>query len=117
MSRKPYIPERGDIIHMDFTPSAGNELGGKHYGLVLSPAAYQRATGMAIVIGCTSKNYGDKVQRPLPTGLRLPQPQGYVRLHQVRSVDYQERKARFVDRVPAAFVDEIATIIAKFIGL
>lgn len=31
-----YIPNRGDIIHLTFDPASGQEMLGKHYGLVIS---------------------------------------------------------------------------------
>ncbi len=117
VKRKAYLPERGHVLHMNFDPSVGDEMPGKHYALVLSPAAFQRATGLAIVVACTSRNYGDMVSKPLPEGLKLPKANGYVRLHQIRSVDYAERGAQFIDEVSSEYVDDVAMAVKKFIGL
>ena len=31
-----YLPNRGDIVHLDFDPSSGREMKGPYFGLVLS---------------------------------------------------------------------------------
>lgn len=31
-----YLPNRSDIVHLDFDPSSGRKISGPHYGLVLS---------------------------------------------------------------------------------
>ena len=30
MSHRTYVPRRGDLIHMNFSPSAGHEMAGRH---------------------------------------------------------------------------------------
>jgi len=33
-----YVPNRGDIVHLQFDPSSGQEMKGPHFGLVVSGA-------------------------------------------------------------------------------
>ena len=57
MSHRTYFPKRGDFIHFNASPSAGQETAGPHFALVMSPVSYSRKTGMAIVlIGTKSKD-------------------------------------------------------------
>ena len=42
-----YEPEAGDLIWTDFDPHTGREQGGRRPALVLSPAAFWRATRMS----------------------------------------------------------------------
>lgn len=58
MSYRAYHPKRGDLVHMNFSPSAGREMADRHYGLVLTPVSYQRKTGTAIVCAITSRVRG-----------------------------------------------------------
>ena len=37
---KSAIPDRGDLVWLDFTPQAGHEQSGRRPGVVLSPSAY-----------------------------------------------------------------------------
>ena len=37
MSYHSYLPKRGDLVHLNFSPSAGHEMADRHYALVLSP--------------------------------------------------------------------------------
>ena len=37
-----YIPEKGDIVHLQFDPASGHEMKGEHYALVLSPKYFNK---------------------------------------------------------------------------
>ena len=37
-----YIPERGDLVWLNFTPQIGHEQYGKRPAIVLSPQAYNK---------------------------------------------------------------------------
>jgi len=50
LSKQTYHPERGDIVHLNLSPSAGHELTGPHYALVISTARFSKATGFVIVV-------------------------------------------------------------------
>lgn len=48
MARRGYVPERADIVWLNFTPQAGHEQAGHRPALVLSPAKYNRASGEVV---------------------------------------------------------------------
>jgi mRNA-degrading endonuclease toxin of MazEF toxin-antitoxin module len=54
VSKHAYHPARGDVIHVNFAPSAGHEFTGPHYGLVISSRAFSRNTGLCIVLPLTN---------------------------------------------------------------
>jgi mRNA interferase MazF len=56
MSKK-YIPDKGDLIWIDFDPQAGKEIMKFRPALVLSPAEYNKH-GLALVVPITSKEKG-----------------------------------------------------------
>lgn len=58
MARRTYFPDRGDIVHLNFQPSAGHEQTGRRYGIVLSPRSYNRAAGLAVCCPITSQVKG-----------------------------------------------------------
>ncbi len=87
-----YVPTLGDIVHLDWSPAAGHEMIGPHYGLVLSADLYNQATGLVIVAPITSK--AGKL-----SGFELPIKAGRVAgvavLSSLRALDYQSRTIQF----------------------
>jgi mRNA interferase MazF len=112
VSYRAYHPKRGDLVHLNFSPSAGHEMADRHYGLVLSPASYNRKRGMAIVCAITSRVRGGPFEVALPPGL-LPEKKGVgavdsvVVADAVRQVDYRERETEFVTAAPREVVEEV----------
>jgi mRNA interferase MazF len=54
MVKKTYIPERGDLIWLDFDPQSGHEQKGKRPALVLSPKDYNKKVGLGLFCPMTS---------------------------------------------------------------
>ena len=75
MARLSYTPDRGDLVHVNLSPSAGRELTGPHYALILSPKSYNQATGLAICVPLTSRKRGGPFEVVLPKG-QLPAKAG-----------------------------------------
>lgn len=44
-----YLPQQQDIVWIDFMPSKGNELTGRHPAVVLSSSGYTEITGLVAV--------------------------------------------------------------------
>ena len=95
MSKQTYHPERGDIIHLNLAPSAGHELTGPHFALVLSTSRFARATGFAIVVPGTTKYHPDQRFQDQPLMVKLPDragfKDGWLYPQQVKSIDYRNR--------------------------
>jgi mRNA interferase MazF len=112
MSYRSYHPKRGDLVHLNFSPSAGHEMADRHYGLVLTPAGYSHKTGMAIVCAITSRARGGPFEVHVPTGL-LPEKMGVgavtsvVVTDAVRQIDYREREMQFVAQAPTSIVQDV----------
>ncbi len=112
MTYRSYLPKRGDLVHMNFSPSAGHEMADRHYALVISASGYNRKSRMAVVCPVTSWVHGWPFEVELPAGL-LPPKKGVgavtsvVVADAVRQVDYREREAAFVAAAPAAVVEEV----------
>ena len=58
MSRRTYVPDRGDIVWLQFTPQAGHEQAGHRPALVLSPASYNSRSGLMLCCPVTSQKKG-----------------------------------------------------------
>lgn len=110
-----FEPEAGDLIWTDFDPRTGREQGGRRPALVVSPLAFWRASGFAIVCPITSKVrlFGTSVV--LPTGLKLG---GEILTSHVRSIDTLARPIRPVGQaVPSSVLDDVRAKLAALIGL
>ncbi len=101
---RPKVPERGDLVWVDFSPQSGHEQAGRHPAIVLSPADYNRLVGLAIVCPITSRVKGYKFEVAIPPGLAIS---GVVLADQVKSLDWRSRKAELIARLPGATIDEI----------
>ena len=55
---RTYVPDRGDIVWLAFTPQAGHEQARRRPALVLSPAVYNGRTGLIICCPMTTQIKG-----------------------------------------------------------
>ena len=106
---KPYIPERGDIVWLTFTPQAGHEQAGRRPALVLSPGAYNGQVGLALFCTITNQIKGYPFEVAVPKGLAVS---GVVLSDQVKSLDWKVRKAEFVCKLPESSM----TTVLKRLG-
>ena len=60
------IPERGDLIVINFYPQAGHEQAGRRNAIVLSPKAFNEKTGFIAVCPITSQKKGYPFEVSLP---------------------------------------------------
>jgi mRNA interferase MazF len=100
----PGEPDQGHLVWLCFDPHAGHEQGGWRPGLVLSPAAYNRATGLALVCPITTqvKRYPFEVH--LPDGLPVS---GVILVDHLKNIDWQARKAEYRGTVPDAVLEDV----------
>lgn len=116
MSYRTYIPARGHLVHMNFSPSAGHEMADRHYALVISPLSYNRKSRMAIVCAITSSSRAWPFAVELPAGLLPPKADvGSVRsviiADAVRQVDFRQREMEFVAEAPREVVEEVLDLL------
>lgn len=109
-----YIPDTGDLVWLEFDPQAGHEQAGKRPGLVLSPAAYNKPSGLMIACPITSQVKGYPFEVPLPPGLKI---QGVVLADQVKSLDWKARKASKSGVAPKAVMGEVLAKLAALLSL
>ena len=106
-----YIPARGDLVWLQFTPQAGHEQAGLRPAVVLSPRSYNQKTGLALFCPVTSQIKGYPFEVRVPDGLPI---KGVVLCDQVKSLDWSARRARLAARLAAATLDDI---LAKMLAL
>jgi mRNA interferase MazF len=99
-----YVPGRGDAIWLSFDPQLGHEQAGRRPALVVSPASYNEKVGLALVCPITSrvKGYPFEVEIPKESGV-----EGVVLSDQVKSLEWEKRKAEFICQVPGRVTGEV----------
>jgi len=107
-------PERGDLIWLSFRPQQGREQAGRRPALVLSPSAYNRKVGLALICPITSKVKGYPFEVPLPVEGSL---QGVVLADQVRSLDWRAREAKLIERAEASVVERVLHLIGALLTI
>jgi mRNA interferase ChpB len=108
-----YIPDKGDIVTINFDPSAGKEIMKRRPAFVISRKLFNEHTGFAVVAPITSTIRNMQLEVVLPSDAKT---QGAVLIHQLKSLDFKSRKIKLVEKAPASITDKV-TELAKVIIL
>lgn len=105
-------PQQGDILLINFDPQSGHEQNGERPALVISNNDFNAQSSVIIVcpITSTNRNYPLHVELDATT-----KTQGFVMCDQVKSLDYNARRARVVEQAPVIVVREVIDIIQAII--
>jgi mRNA interferase ChpB len=105
--------ERGDIYLVSLDPASGHEQRGKRPVLVISPGAFNRQTGVPIVLPITTVG---NLARTVGFAVTLmgagTQTTGIVRCDQPRALDLRARGGRKLEQVPEPIVDEVLSRVS-----
>ena len=104
------IPQQGDIITIDLDPRMGHEQQGFRPVIILSNNVISQYTNVVIVAPIST------TQRRLPLYHNLPDnlaTKGTVLLDQLVTLDYKARSFKFIEKVPAVFLDELLNIARR----
>jgi mRNA interferase MazF len=107
-----YVPDSGDIVWLQFDPQAGHEQAGHRPALVLSPARYNQLRGMMICCPMTSRIKGYPFEVVVSR-----EPPSAVLADQIKSLDWQARKAAFKGKASPAVLAEVQAKLRPLIGL
>ena len=84
-----FIPERGDVVWLNFEPQKGKEIQKTRPAVVLSPSKYNVKSGLALFAPITSQIKG----YPFEVIINSEQINGAVLCDQIRSMDWKVHKA------------------------
>jgi mRNA interferase MazF len=107
-----YIPDRGDLIWMNFTPQTGREQAGSRPALVLSPRDYNRKTGLAVLCPITSHAKGYPFEVELPDSGPI---QGVILSDHLKNLDWCERKAAYKGKVTDKVLKEVTNKVSALL--
>ncbi len=102
---------RGDIYLVALDPTQGREQQGRRPVLVVSPADFNAATKLPVILPITS---GGAFARRIGFAVAVSgiKTTGVVRCDQPRVLDLQARGGRKVDTLPSDIMDEVLARLA-----
>ena len=105
------MPERGDIVWLQFSPQAGHEQTGHRPALVVSPMSYNEKVGLALFCPITSRIKGYPFEVVLSRDLKT---KGAILCDQLKSLDWRVRRAKRLGSITKDLMDEV---IARILAL
>uniref|UniRef100_UPI0036D8EB9C type II toxin-antitoxin system PemK/MazF family toxin n=1 Tax=Photorhabdus sp. RM322S TaxID=3342825 RepID=UPI0036D8EB9C len=109
---KIFIPERNDIIWLDFEPTKSKEIGKYRPALVLSSQAYNQQTGLLICSPISTSIRGAKTEVPVKN---LDGP-SVVASSLIQTLPWKDRKAQFITKAEAGILNEVLLRLLPLIG-
>lgn len=106
--KQTYLGQQGDIVLMDFMPSAGTEINKRRPAVIVSNNTYNTYCRTRIVCPITStiNNF------PLHVMLdKRTETQGAILCEQVKSLDVQSRHIKFLEKVPEDILEDVLDIL------
>lgn len=112
LTMSKYIPERFDIILLDFEPKKGKEIGKYRPALVLSSKIYNQKTGLIICCPISTSIRGH-VSEVIVEGLEKP---SVIASSIIQTLSWQARKAKFVKKVSHEVFEEVLQRLLPLLG-
>jgi mRNA interferase MazF len=102
-----YIPDRGDLIWLEFEPQKGKEIQKTRPAFVVSVKEYNQKARLALCMPITSHVKG----YPFEVYIANEHIKGAILCDQIRSLDWAARNAKYICKANPQTYDEI---IGKF---
>jgi len=107
-----YVPDRNDIIWLDFEPTKGKEIGKCRPALVLSSKQYNKQTGLLICCPISTSIRGIATEVPVDN---LDKP-SVVASSLIQTLSWKDRKADFIAKAENGVMDQVLVRIIPLIG-
>lgn len=108
---RPYIPERGDVVWLDFNPQLGHEQRGRRPALTISFKEYNGKIGLGLFCPVTSKVKG----YPFEVELVGETISGCILSDQIKSLDWTVRNIEFIEKIDEEKVSDVISNILLLI--
>jgi mRNA interferase MazF len=111
--RRGWAPDAGDLVWLMFDPQAGRVQAGRRPAVILSPADYNRRSGLALACPITSHVKGYPFEVALPGASPIG---GVVLADHVKSLDWRMRRADPVGRLSPETLRAVLDRLAPLLG-
>lgn len=106
-----YIPKKGDLVILTFDPQAGHEQKRRRPALIISNESFNKALGLAIACPITNTNR----DFPFHVEIKSENLTGFVMTEQIKSIDFNARKVKFVEKVDEETLNKVLGITKSII--
>lgn len=103
-----YIPEKGDLVWLDFNPQSGHEQMGRRPAVVISNNLFNQKTYMAMVCPITNTNRKFSLHVEITSSDKI---KGFIMTEQVKSIDYDSRNIEFIEKVSEDVLNNVLSIL------
>ena len=107
-----YIPERCDVIFLDFEPKKGKEIGKYRPAFVLSSKEYNKKTGLLICCPISTSIRGH-LSEVVIDGLKKP---SIIASSIIQTLSWQDRKAKFIKKAGHEVLEAILQRLLPLLG-
>ena len=106
-----YIPEQGDIVTLNFNPQSGHEQKGKRPAMIISNKTFNEHLGLAFACPITN------TKRDFPFHIEIESENitGYIMGEQMKSIDYNSRNIKFIEKANQKTINQILGIIDSIV--
>ena len=106
-----YIPEQGDIVALTFDPQSGHEQKGRRPAIIISNKTFNQHLGLAFACPITN------TKRDFPFHIKVESDNitGYIMSEQIKSIDYNARKIKFIEKAKQNTINQVLGIIDSII--
>jgi mRNA interferase MazF len=106
-----YVPERGDIVWLNFSPQQGHEQAGMRPALVLSPKYYNQTSKLMLTCPITSKikHY------PFEVRIKAKKIDGVVLADQIKNLDWSLRSMSFVEKASSEVIEQTQEFVESLL--
>jgi len=106
-----YIPEQGDIVALSFDPQSGHEQKGRRPAIIISNKTFNQHLGLAFACPITNT----KRDFPFHIEVNSENVTGFIMGEQMKSIDYNSRNIKFIEKANQKTVNQILGIIDSII--
>ena len=107
-----YIPKQGDIVALNFDPKSGHEQKGRRPAIIISNKVFNEHLGLAFA--CPIIN--TKRDFPFHVEVASENITGYIMAEQMKSIDYNSRKIKFIEKADEKTMNRILGIVDSIIS-
>lgn len=109
-----FVPDRGDIVRINFDPQSGHEQAGRRPALVLTPNSYNLKVGLAIFCPITKNIKGYPFEVIIPKGFNVS---GVILSDHVKNLDWRARNTKFICKLPPQIVLDVLMKLGVLLSL
>jgi len=106
-----YVPEKGDLVWLDFDPQKGHEQKGRRPAICVSHKIYNQKVGLALFCPITSNIKG----YPFEIILNKYKINGCILSDQIKNMDWRERNCTFIEKVATEEINSVVNNVRLMI--